>query len=416
MSDEIINLKSFDMKKNKQFDFKDFEKEAIEKLKSGKGLTGPDGAFTGLIKHILEAALDAEMEEQLPLSKDNRRNGRTSKKVKTGLGEVSIKPPRDRKGIFDPKILGKWERNLAPEIECQILELYSIGTSCADIRDHIEKMYGMQYSTGFISKITDRITDEIEAWKSRPLDSLYSIVFLDAIHYKVRENREVKMKAVYTVLGVDLEGNRDVLGLYIGPNEGAKHWGRILEDIKDRGVEDVIFFCVDGLKGFTSAIESIYPKSIIQRCIVHMVRTSLMYVSWKHYKAICSDLRKVYTSNDRASAEEELKQFGKKWDNEYPEIRRKWEKSWAELSAFFDYPQAVRKVIYTTNTIESLHKSLRKVTKTKGAFVNEKALEKQLYLALVHNEKKWKRRIRSWPTFARTIQREFFDRIEPFIT
>jgi transposase-like protein len=398
--------------KPKEFDFTSFEREAISKLRAGKGFTGPDGAFTGLIKHILETALDSEIEAHLETDQEtNRRNGHTSKRVKTSLGEVGIRPPRDRKGDFDPKILGKWERNLAPEIECQIIELYSMGTSYADIRDHVEKMYGLHYSTGFISSLTDRINDEIEAWKTRALESVYSIIFLDAIHYKVRENREVKTKAVYTVLGVDLEGNRDVLGLFIGAAEGARHWGRILEDIHERGVEDVLFFCVDGLKGFTDTIESIYPQAIIQRCIVHMVRTSLRYVSWKDYKGICKDLRKVYQSSDRETAEERLKEFGANWDHKYPEIRKKWNANWNELSAFYDYPEAIRKVIYTTNAVESLHRSLRKVTKTKGAFVSEKALEKQLYLALVHSSKSWKRRIRSWPTFARTIEREFEDRI-----
>lgn len=408
------------MKKKKQssedFDFDGFQKEAIEKLRVGKGFTGKDGAFTGLIKHILEAALDEEMEEQINPDGENRRNGHTSKTVKTGLGEVDISPPRDRKGTFDPKILGKWQRRLAPEIECQILELYGIGTSYADIRDHLEKMYGMHYSTGFISRVTDRINDELEAWKTRPLESVYAVIFLDAIHYKIRENREVKTKAVYTVLGVDLEGNRDVLGLYIGGAEGAKQWGRILEDIRERGVEDVLFFCVDGLQGFGETITTIYTQAIVQRCIVHMVRTSLRYVSWKDQKAVCKDLRRVYSSSDRATAEERLREFGEVWDQKYPEIRRKWEKDWHELSAFFDYPEAVRKVIYTTNAVESLHRSLRKVTKTKGAFVSERALEKQLYLALVHNEKRWKRRIRSWPAFARTIERDFGDRIEKYRT
>ncbi len=400
-------------KEAEDFDFKKFENEAIEKLRSGKGLTGPGGAFTGLVKRILETALDEEMSEHLGSSeKKNRRNGHTQKRVKTGLGEMEISPPRDRLGEFEPKIIEKWDRHLAPELEVQIMELYGMGTSYQDIRDHIKRMYGVQYSTSFISSVTDRICDEIEQWKSRPLESVYAIIFLDAIHYKVREDRQVKAKAVYTVLGVDLEGNRDVLGLFIGEAEGAKHWGRILENIKDRGVEDVLFFCVDGLNGFTECIEDIYPLSIIQRCIVHMIRTSLRYVSWKDYKGVCRDLRAVYSSDDRISAERALEQFGKKWDSKYPEIRQKWEAKWPELSAFFDYPSAVRKAIYTTNAVESLHRTLRKVTKTKGAFVSEKALEKQLYLALKHNEKSWKRRVRGWPEMARTFQREFKDRIE----
>lgn len=402
--------------KSKKFDFTNFEEEVIKKLRSGKGLTGPDGAFTGLIKHILESALDEEMKIHLEeQSSDNRRNGHTSKKIKTGLGEIQIDPPRDRAGEFDPQIVGKWQRNLAPEVEQQILHLYSIGNSYADIRNYIEKMYGMQYSTAFISQITDRINDELIAWKSRALQSVYSFVFLDAIHYKVRENGTVQTKAVYTVLGVDLEGHRDVLGLYIGGAEGARQWGRILENMRDRGVEDVLFFCVDGLPGFREVIEQIYPLSTVQRCIVHMVRNSVRYVSWQDLKSICKDLRRVYNSPDLRSAEQELEQFGNKWDSKYPEIREKWEKNWSELTTYFGYPEAIKKVIYTTNAVESLHRSLRKVTKTKGAFVNEKALEKLLYLSLVHNEKSWKRRIRSWPTMARTIRREFKERIEKWV-
>lgn len=398
----------------KKFDFEKFEKEAIAKLRSGKGLTGEGGALTGLVKRIVEAALDEEMSEHLSQKPDstNRRNGHTKKKIKTGLGESEINPPRDRQGSFNPKIIGKWERSLAPEIESQILSMYGIGTSYGDICAHMKRMYGLSYSPGFISSVTDRIIAEIDQWKNRALEEVYAIVYLDAIHFKVREDREVKSKAVYTVLGVDLEGNRDVLGIYIGQSEGSKHWGRVLESIKDRGVKDVLFFCVDGLKGFGQVIEQIFPQSIIQRCIVHMVRTSLKYVSWNDYKAICKDLRKMYTQDDHDSAKEELERFKEKWSSKYPEIGEKWEKAWAELSPFFDYPQALRKVIYTTNAVESLHRCLRKVTKTKGAFVNEKALEKQLYLALKYNEKSWKRRVRSWPTLARTIRREFPERIK----
>lgn len=401
-------------KGTKKFDYDNFEKEAISKLRSGKGLTGEGGALTSLIKRIVEAALDEEMTTHLEetRSSTNRRNGYTSKTIKTGLGEAQINPPRDRAGNFDPQILGKWERNLAPEIENQIISMYGIGSSYADISAHMKRMYGLSYSPSFISSVTDRVHDEIETWKQRALEEVYSIVYLDAIHFKVREDREVKTKAVYTVMGVDLEGNRDVLGIYIGQSEGAKHWGRVLENIKDRGVKDVLFFCVDGLKGFVKTIEQIYPKSIIQRCIVHMVRTSLKYVSWNEYKAVCKDLRAMYSKDSHESALDELDVFKNKWSNKYPEIATKWEKAWPELSPFFDYPQAIRRAIYTTNTVESLHRCLRKVTKTKGAFVNEKALEKQLYLALKYNEKTWKRRVRSWPELARTLRREFPQRIK----
>lgn len=268
-------------KKEENFDYESFEKEAIRRLRSGKGFTGEGGAITELLGRILQAAYEGEIEEHVDKTKStgNRRNGHTKKKVKTGLGEVEVTPPRDRNGDFEPKIIKKWERNIAPDLERQMLSLYAIGTSYADISEHFSKMYGVNYSPSFISKVTDRVHEEIEAWKTRALEDVYAIVYLDAIHFKVRENRQVVTKAVYTVLGVDLEGNRDVLGIYIGQSEGAKHWGRILENLKDRGVEDVIFFCVDGLKGFSKVIESVYPRSIVQRCIVHMVRTSVKHVN-----------------------------------------------------------------------------------------------------------------------------------------
>ena len=407
------------MRKNQNqeesFDYSTFEKEAIKRLREGKGLTGEGGALTGLIKRILEAALDEEMNAQLPELKasdpSNRKNGHTRKVVKTGLGPVPIEPPRDRKGKFEPKIIGKWDRSIAPEIEQQILALYGIGTSYADIRDHLKRMYGMDYSEAVISGITDRIREELHSWKSRPLSRLYTVVYLDAIHYRVREDRQVQTKAVYSVMGVDLYGQRDVLGIFIGEAEGAKHWGRVLENLKDRGVEDVLFFCVDGLNGFTESIQGVFPRSTVQRCIVHMVRTSLRFVNWKDYRSLCKDLKTVYRADDAEMAWKYLQTFGEKWDKKYPEIREKWEKNWIELSPFFDYPEKLRKIIYTTNAVEALHRILRKATKTKGAFTNEKAIEKQLYLALKYSEKSWKRSVRGWPDIIRSLIREFPDRI-----
>ncbi|MCP4121600.1 MAG: IS256 family transposase [Bacteroidetes bacterium] len=398
--------------KKASFDYESFEEEAISKLRSGKGLTGEGGALTGLISRIVTAAFEGEISEHLSQEDQgsNRRNGYTNKKIKTGLGPLEVNPPRDRNGSFEPEIIKKWDRNLAPELESQILSLYSIGTSYADISEHLKKMYGLSYSPSFISAVTDRVLDEITAWKSRPLDAVYAIIYLDAIHYKVRENRQVVTKAVYTVLGVDLEGQRDVLGLFIGESEGARYWARVLENIKDRGVKDVFFFCVDGLNGFSQTIESIYPQAIVQRCIVHMVRTSLKYVSWKDYRAVCKDLKLVYTQDSLEAAEEYLNRFKETWNRKYPEIAEKWEANWAELSPFFDYPEPIRRVIYTTNAVESLHRCLRKATKTKGAFISEQALEKQLYLTLQYNQKSWKRKVRSWPEMARTFRRVFADR------
>ena len=401
------------MKKDEKFDFKSFEKEAIRKLRSGKGLIGENGALTSLIGRILKAAYEEEIEDHISetRSKNNRRNGSTKKHLKTGLGNIEVDPPRDRQGTFSPQIVKKWERQIAPELESQILSLYALGTSTRDISEHMDRMYGVKYSPSFISNITDRIIDEVEIWKSRPLEDFYAIIYLDAIHFKVRENRKVVSKAVYTVFGVDMDGQRDVLGLYIGQSEGAKHWGRILENIRERGVQDVLFFCVDGLAGFTDVIEDIYPRSLVQRCIVHMVRTSVKHVSWKDLRAVCKDLKAMYSKDSSDSALEELDRFEQKWGEKYPEIAQKWKSNWTELSVSFDYPKELRRVIYTTNTVEALHRILRKTTKTKGAFVNDQALEKQLYLTLQHTKKSWQRKTRGWPQIIRVLKREFPDRI-----
>lgn len=401
-------------KEQKPFDYNSFEKEAIKKLRSGKGLTGEGGALTSLIGRILQAAYEEEIEDHISETKydKNRRNGKTQKKLKTGLGEVDVEPPRDRLGSFEPQIVKKWERNIAPELEQQMLSLYAIGTSYNDISEHFKRMYGVTYSPSFITGITNKVIDEIEQWKSRPLEDVYAIVYLDAIHFKVRENRKVETKAVYTVFGVDLDGKRDVLGLYVGQSEGAKHWGRILENIRERGVEDVIFFCVDGLNGFSEVIQAVYPRSLIQRCIVHMVRTSVRHVNWKDLRAICKDLKIMYSKDDSGSALAELDRFDKKWGIKYPEIAKKWRKNWDELSVSFDYPKELRRATYTTNSVEALHRILRKSTKTKGAFVSEQALEKQLYLTLQYNKKSWQRGTRGWSAIIRVLKREFPDRIK----
>ena len=409
------NKKKAKSKKEEPFNYENFEKEAIAKLRSGKGLTGPDGALTGMIQRILQAALDGEMDEHIKDDRPNRRNGHTEKQVQTSMGPVDLEPPRDRNANFEPKIVGKWERRIAPDIENQILSLYGMGNSYEDISNFIEQMYGVKYSTSLLSSVTDRIWNEVDEWKKRPLNSCYALIYLDAIHYKVRDNGRVITKAIYTIFGVDLEGERDVLGLYIDQAEGARFWGRTLEDIRDRGVEDVLFFSIDGLKGFPEVIRQIFPKSIVQRCIVHMIRTSLRYVSYKDYKEICKDLRTIYTAADEPEAKRALKSFADKWDPKYPEISKKWEANWIELSAFFDFPSDIRRMIYTTNAIEALHRLLRKTTKTKGAMVNDNALIKVLYLTLKNNQKTWKRRARNWPTILSTLRREFGDRINQYL-
>lgn len=399
-------------KEEAAFDYAAFEKEAIAGLTAGKGLIGENGVLTGMIGRLLKAAYAGEMDAHLedPAAGGNRRNGHTDKTIRTSLGPVPVQPPRDRYGTFEPEIIKKWDRSLAPELEQQVLHLYGIGNSYEDIQAHLRRMYGVNYSPSFLSHITDRVYEEIEQWRNRPLEERYFVIYLDAIHYKVREGRKVVTKAVYSIYGVTMEGERDVLGLFIGEAEGARHWARVLENIRDRGVKDVFFFCVDGLGGFSEAIGGIFPAAITQRCIVHMVRTSLKFVSYRDYKQVCQGLRAMYTQDTAEAALEKLEEFKQRWQGKYPEIAAKWEKSWAELSPFFDQPEAVRRVIYTTNTVEALHRVLRKATKTKGAFINESALEKQLYLTLVHNQKSWKTKVRGWPDILRALRNHFPER------
>lgn len=401
-------------KASEEFNYKEFEQEAIRKLKDGKDFIGPDGVFTDMIGRILQAALDGEMDEHLSSDDPNRRNGHTNKTVKTSLGDVELSPPRDREGSFEPEIIPKWKRALDPLIEKQILSLYGMGNSYQDISNHIKELYGISYSTSLIGKITEHVWEEVDLWRSRALQSCYALIYLDAIHFKVRENGRVTPKAVYTVFGVDMDGERDVLGLYIDQAEGARFWGRVLENLYDRGVQDVFFFSIDGLKGFPEVIEQVYPQAIIQRCIVHMIRTSLRYVSWKDYKAICRDLRTIYTANDEPAARRSLEAFAQSWDSKYPEIAKKWNQSWDQLTAFLDFPAAIRKLIYTTNAVEAVHKIMRKTTKTKGAMTSTDALMKLLYLTLKQQEKSWKRKAKGWNQVIRTLAIEFPDRMKEY--
>lgn len=399
-------------KATESFDYATFEKEAIAGLTAGKGLIGEDGVLTGMIGRLLSAAFEGEISAHLSTqgNEGNRRNGHTGKTVRTALGPVEVRPPRDRDGSFEPVIVKKWERSLAPELERQVLHLYGMGTSYEDIQSHLKQMYGVNYSPSFLSHVTDGVYEEIEQWRNRPLEERYFAIYLDAIHYKVRENRKVLTKAVYSVYGITLEGERDVLGLFIGESEGARHWARVLENIRDRGVKDVFFFCVDGLNGFSQAIQGIFPRAIVQRCVVHMVRTSLKFVSYKDYKEVCQGLRAIYTQDSSEAALEKLAEFKQRWQGKYPEIAAKWEKDWAELSPFFDEPEAVRRAIYTTNPVEALHRVLRKATKTKGAFISEGALEKQLYLTLVHCRKSWNQKVRGWPDILRALHSQHPER------
>lgn len=396
------------------FDYNEFEKEAISRLKEGAGLVGSEGVLTSLIQRLVNAALGGEMSAHLKEERghglDNRRNGKTSKKLDTELGPVEINPPRDRSGRFEPQLVGKWERQLGTGLDRQILMLYAHGNSYGDIQAQLRELYGLDYSTASIAEVTEQVWGEISAWQQRTLEPFYSVIFLDAIHFTTREGGKSVKKAVYSVYGVDAEGQRDVLGMYIRDAEGANDWGRVLEDLRRRGVEDVLFFCVDGLSGFSEAIGEVFPQAFVQRCIVHMIRSSTRFVSDKHIKAVCADLRAVYAAADEAQAQLGLEAFRQKWDNKYPEIAQAWEQNWSELMLFMDYGENIRRMIYTTNAVEALHRQIRKVTKSKGSWVNDKALLKQLYLILTYGRGGWKRMVYKWTAISRELRERFGQR------
>jgi len=393
-------------------------KEVLSRLYKGDPVLGDGGIFTDMLQSFVNAALEGEIEneikEQRP-GEQNRRNGHTTKVVRSSAGPLQVHTPRDRKGKYNPVLVKKWERKLGTGIDEIILSLYARGQSVEDVRYQLHQLYGIEVSAGMISSVTERIWTEIVEWQQRPLYDCYPIVYLDAIHYKIRESGHVTSKAIYTCFGVNADGDRDILGLYLNESEGSHQWGLILEDLKRRGVEDVFFFCVDGLTGFVDVIAQVYPKSIVQRCIVHMIRTSTRFVKDADLKKLCSDLRKVYAASDRQQAEIALEAFGESWDKKYREIRPKWEKNWEELMAYMDYGQHIRRMIYTTNPVESLHRVMRKVTKSKGAWTNDKGLIKQLYLALKYNEKSWKRKAFHWTAIQRELLEKFGDRYEKHI-
>ncbi len=397
----------------------EIRKEVLKALYSGEGLTGRDGIFSQLLQDMVNAALEGEMDAQISESREegsnNRRNGHTQKTLRSKFGPIEVSPPRDRAGKFEPKVVGKWERELHTGFDEMILSLYGRGQSVEDIRHHLAELYGVDLSTGTISAVTSRVWNRIVEWQSRPLSPCYAIIYLDGIHYKVRQEGRYDTKVVQTVYGVDSQGSRDVLGLYVEAHEGARNWGLVLEDLKRRGVEDVLFFCVDGLKGFKEVIEEVFPQSIVQRCVVHMIRSSTRFVKDKDIKAVCADLRKIYTAATEGQALNALAAFKEKWDKPYKEIAQKWEESWNELMAFMAFKSDIRRMIYTTNPVEALHRVMRKVTKAKGAWTDENALTKQLFLALTTNEKSWKRQAYHWKGVQKELSEHFGERFSKWI-
>ena len=400
------------MKKKKSFDFDKFKEEALSKLKSGEELLGSDGVLTPLIKEFLEESLDGELDAQLEEDdQPNRRNGKGRKTVKTSLGQVEIQTPRDRASRFDPQLVPKRSKTLGRGLERQIIALYARGNSYADIRDYLSDMYGVEASTATISRITDKILPLLQEWRNRPLEAIYPIVWLDAIHYKVRQDGRVVSKAVYCIIGLNQEGYKELLGLYIGEREGAKFWLQVLTDLHNRGVEDIFIACIDNLTGFADAIESLFPKAEVQLCVVHQIRNSKKYIAWKDVKAFMRDLKKVYQASTKELAERNLDQLEATWGQKYPIVIDSWRRNWDRLSNYFQYAQPIRKVIYTTNVIEGFHRQLRKVTKTKGAFTSDEALMKLLYLAQEDITSKWNRPVHNWNQTLSQLSIIFADRL-----
>lgn len=369
--------------------------DALRALKEGKTLEGKDGALTPLIKRLIEASLDGEMEAHVSESRPNRRNGRGKKKVKTSYGDVDINTPRDREGTYDPALLPKRVRTLGPSLENKILGLYGLGVSYKDITSHIEEMYGMDLSKAQLTAITDKIWPEIEEWRSRPLDERYAFLWMDALFYKVKQDGQIKSMAAYMVLGMTMEGEKDLLGIYLAETESASFWLQVLSDLEARGVKDIIIACIDNLTGFREAISAIYPKTDVQLCIVHQIRNSIKYIPWNNKREVIKDMKLIYQASNLNEAEQQLEAFEDKWGKKYAAMVKSWKRNWDGLATFYNYDQVIRKIMYTTNSIEGFNRQIRKATKTKGALPSERALYKLLYLVSMNVQKHWSKP-KSW--------------------
>jgi len=377
----------------------ELKKKVLSQFRTGKSLFGKDGAFAPLLKEFLEEALQGELDAHLDEEErdtGNRKNGKQKKTVKTSQGSVEIDTPRDRSSTFEPEIVKKRETILADTLEDKIIGLYGLGMSLRDISDHIKEMYDTDVSAATLSNITDRVIPRLKEWQNRPLDPTYCIVWMDAMFYKVREDGRIITRCLYNILGVSTEGRKEILGMYIAQSEGANFWLSVLTDLKNRGVDDILIACIDNLKGFAEAIQSIFPKTEVQSCIVHQIRNSLKYISYKEQKAFMVDLKTVYQAATKEAAELALDTLEEKWGNKYPVVIKSWRSNWEKLSTYFKYPPDIRKLIYTTNTIEGYHRQIRKVTKNKGAFTSDMALLKLAYLATQNIAKKWTTSLWNW--------------------
>ena len=390
----------------------------LEGVESAEDLLGQEGLLKQLSQRLLERMLDAELTEHLGYTKHasagrnsgNSRNGHRVKTVKSEQGQMQLAVPRDREGSYEPLLVPNGSQRLAGLNE-KVLLLYARGLSTREIQGQIQELYGVELSPTMVSTITDSVQEEVQAWQNRPLEAVYPIVYLDALVAKVRDNGHVRNKAIYLALGVTLAGQKEVLGLWIAQSEGAKFWLQVVTELKNRGVQDIFIACVDGLKGFPDAIEAVFPRTEVQVCIVHMVRHSLRFVSWKERRAVAADLKAIYRAPTRAAGEHALLEFAAKWDSKYPTISRSWSDNWERLAPFFAYPADIRRVIYTTNTIEAVNRSLRKVLKTRGALPSDQALTKLLYLVLGKISQKWTMPVHHWRAALNQFAILFEDRL-----
>ena len=391
---------------------------AREVAKECKSVEDVHNLLKNLFKGTLQEILEAEMSEHLGYYKHsvaenntgNSRNGYSSKTLKTTMGEAEIKIPRDRNGDFEPQIIKKYEKN-ASEIEQQIIAMYAKGMSTRDIEAHMRDIYGIEISADLVSKITDKVMPTLTEWQARPLDRVYPIVFLDAIHFKVRKDNRIVNKAAYSVLGINVEGQKEILGIWVGEHESASFWLGVCNDLRSRGVEDVFIACKDGLTGFSEAINTVFPRTSIQLCVIHQIRNTLKYVSFKDKKQLVSDLKHIYQALTLEEAEFAFEVFKEKWGKKYPIVIRSWENNWLELTTYFSYPQGIRRLIYTTNTVEAYHRQLRKVTKTKNAYPTDDSLRKIVYLATMEISKKWTMPIANWAECISQFAIQFGDRL-----
>ena len=403
------------MKKEESLEYEQMKQKALEQLRSGKSLYGKDGAFAPLLKSFLDAALEAELESHLDefeRSNGNRRNGKTSKDVRTSVGTITVETPRDRASSFEPELIRKRETILAESLESKILGMYGLGMSLRDISKHIKDMYDTDISHATLSAITDKIIPEVKEWQSRPLEELYTIVWLDAMHYKVKEDHRMVSHAVYNILGIDRHGRKELIGMYVSQSEGANFWLSVLTDLQNRGVQDILIACIDNLNGFQQAINTVFPQTEVQSCIVHQIRNSLKYVASKDQKEFMRDLKPVYRAENLDIAELRLEELEIKWGNKYEKVIQSWQNNWTKLTTYFRYDATIRKLIYTTNAIEGYHRQIRKVTKTKGAFTSDMALLKLMYLAHNNIKQKWTMPIANWGQTAQKLAIWFPERMK----